>query len=89
MKGSSQDKRAEAARKTERKREILDHVMGEEADGIDVKDGADQKEVSTNAMLKEERVKKGREKTPEDKELPDEVPETPQPERKKQKIDSQ
>lgn len=34
----------------------------------------------------EENEQKVREKTPEDKELPEEVPETPQPERKRQKM---
>ena len=88
MKVGSQGEEAKRAGEMDSEMRNTDHIPEHDSDGVVIKDWTYPTGVPESAKGKREE-QKGREKTPEDKELPDEVPETPQPARKKQKMDDE
>ncbi|MDI1488618.1 MAG: hypothetical protein OHK93_007893 [Ramalina farinacea] len=87
MKLSDHYEKLKHAGKIDCESENMVHIPEHDSDGVVINDWYPTG-VSGSALAKENE-QKGREKTPEDKELPDEVPETPQPARKKQKMDEE
>ena len=89
MKFGSQVETAKRVGEMDSEMENTGHVPERETAGVERKDWAYPTGMSKSATVKKEEKQRERDKTPEQEELPEEVPETPQPERKSQKMDDE